>query len=142
MKKLLTLLSLTLSMTAFAAPQGNVASNDSMKVTARVIAPLTVVAQQMEFGDIIQGSTAEAESIFTIKGEPQQKIDFTITGIDKLVGENGAILPIVLEGINNLPTSINESGTIVQNIKGIVNPTKETTTGDYVGYITARVQYQ
>ncbi|MGL5428824.1 MAG: hypothetical protein ACRDAS_13035 [Cetobacterium sp.] len=140
MKKLLILLSLTLSMTAFAAPQGNTEKSAEMEVTARVIAPLTINATPMAFGDIIQGTTATATGTYVITGQPGETFEFTITEITELTsGDNS--LAINLAGLDNIPTVIPESGNLTHVLTGTLNPTLTTVAGDYEGTITARIQY-
>ncbi|MGL4672602.1 DUF4402 domain-containing protein [Cetobacterium sp.] len=144
MKKLLMLLSLTLAVSAFAAPQGDSEKSADMNITARVIDPLTVVAEPMEFGDIIKGSTATADADFTIKGEASQGITLTIDSIAKLTTTDGKELPISLSNVGNGVMSLNldTDGNYVRNIIGTLNPTAATASGEYSGTITARVQYQ
>ncbi|MGL5989379.1 DUF4402 domain-containing protein [Cetobacterium sp.] len=144
MKKLLMLLSLTLAVSAFGAPQGDSQQSADMKITARVIDPLTVVAEPMQFGDIIKGTTANADSTFTIKGEPSQGITLTIDGINELSNANGDKLAIVLKGFVNgtVKTTLANDGNLVKKIEGSLTPDLNTVSGEYSGTLTARVQYQ
>ncbi len=140
MKKLLTLLSLTLSMTAFAAPQGNTEKSANMQVIARVIKPLTIDATAMEFGDIIQGTTTTATGTYTITGQPNETFVFTIDRITELKnGDNS--LAISLDGLDDIPTTIPESGNLTHVLRGTLSPTSDTVPGIYTGTITARIQY-
>ncbi|MGL5051816.1 MAG: DUF4402 domain-containing protein [Fusobacteriaceae bacterium] len=142
MKKLLMLLSLTLAVSAFGAPQGDSQQSADMEITARVIDPLTVVAEPMQFGDIIKGTTAEALGTFTIKGEPNQSMKFTIDSTASLKGPDNNTLAISFDGLDDLPTSVNADGKIIHSIKGILTPNANTVSGEYSGTLTARVQYQ
>lgn len=152
MKKLLILLSLTTAMTAFAdtptilpssnSPQGNSAISSELNITARVIKPLTIKATDMAFGDIIQGTTATAEGRYSIKGEPNQPIVFTLTDLSELNGPNNSTLAINMGQTLSLPTHLDEKGELIHVLKGVVSPTLDTPIGNYTGKIIARVQYQ
>ncbi|MGL4653673.1 DUF4402 domain-containing protein [Cetobacterium sp.] len=142
MKKLLTLLSLTLSMTAFAAPQGNSIEDKTMNITARVIAPLNIDVTHMAFGDVIKGTTATATGTYTITGEPNQAFELTISELTHLNGPNKSILPITISKTLDLVTNLDQDGKAVQILTGTLIPTESTTTGNYNGTITARVQYK
>lgn len=121
-------------------PQGNTEKSANMEVTARVIAPLTIDATAMEFGDIIQGAEATATGTYTITGQPGENFEFIITGITELTnGDNS--LAITLDGLDDIPTTIPESGELIHTLKGTLNPTLTTVAGDYEGTITARIQY-
>ncbi|MGL5124882.1 MAG: DUF4402 domain-containing protein [Fusobacteriaceae bacterium] len=142
MTKLLMLLSCTLSILAFA----NASGEASMNINATVIKPLTIeVTKDMDFGKIIQGSTATAEGTYKIDGEPGQKID-VITTFPKTLTNNidkSLALPINF----NMPMplagySLGNDGNLEININGSISPTTSTRIGDYTGSLTARVQYQ
>ncbi|MGL4671686.1 MAG: DUF4402 domain-containing protein [Cetobacterium sp.] len=144
MKKLLTLLSLTLSMTAFAAPQGNVEDKAEMKVIARVIKPLKVESTgDLDFGDIIQGASANASSGYEISGEVGQLITVTIDNNVTLTNKSDSNDTIEV-GIQyrDLPNAIAASGTSLVAINGTLNTTSNQGLGVYEGTLTARVQYQ
>ncbi|MGL4947146.1 MAG: hypothetical protein ACRC4X_05730 [Cetobacterium sp.] len=145
MKKLLTLLSLALTVSAFGAPTGNKEESAKMKVTATVIRPLTIaVAQDMDFGTIIQGAKADATGTYTLAGEPGAKIDITTTFPNALSnGITKSSLPIELVmGMPKGGYSLDEVGNLSIDVKGSVNPTANTETGTYTGTLVARVQYQ
>ncbi|MGL4671685.1 hypothetical protein [Cetobacterium sp.] len=144
MKKLLTLLSLTLSMTAFAAPQGNSEQSATMNINATVIKPLRIqVTQNMDFGTVIQGSSAEATGTYKITGEPGQGITINTTLPEGLTNNiNKAILPIAFNSITKNIEGLNQNGEFYFNITGTIEPTEGTQIGNYTGEIIARVQYQ
>ncbi|MGL6130528.1 MAG: hypothetical protein ACRCZ9_02800 [Fusobacteriaceae bacterium] len=143
MKKLLTLLSLALTVSAFGAPTGNESKEATMNVTATVIKPLTIiVAQDMSFGTIIQGTEAKATGIYTLAGEPGAKVDIKTTFPEALSNNvSRSELPITFTALNN-DYSLDNSGNLSVNINGSVTPTTATVTGLYEGTIVARVQYQ
>ncbi|MGL5702671.1 MAG: DUF4402 domain-containing protein [Cetobacterium sp.] len=144
MKKLLTLLSLTLAMTAFAAPQGNIEDKAEMKVIARVIKPLKVESTgDLDFGDIIQGASANASSGYKITGEIGQLITVTIDNNVTLTNRSDSNDTIEV-GIQykDLPNTIAASGTSLVAINGTLNTANDQGLGVYEGTLTARVQYQ
>ncbi|MGL4987746.1 MAG: hypothetical protein ACRCZO_20340 [Cetobacterium sp.] len=146
MKKLLTLLSLALTVSAFGAPTGNKEESATMNVTATVIKPLTIkVTKDMAFGTIIQGTKADATGAYAVAGEPGATVDITTTLPKTLTNATrSAGLDIDFEGLSEGKTSLtlNESGNLALNINGSINPTTDTPTGEYSGEIIARVQYQ
>ena len=129
-------------MPAFATtPQGNTLKSTSMNVSARVIAPLTINATPMEFGDIIKGTEATAEGTYTITGENNQLFTFSITPITHLT--NGShTLTIELDGINDLPDRITNGDTLTHTLTGTLRPSETTVAGTYTGTITATIIYQ
>ena len=140
MKKLLTLLSLTMAMTAFGTttPQGNEEKSATMNITATVIKPLTIEkTQDMTFGNIIQEKEAKATGRYRITGEPNQGITITVTPLQALTGANDS-LAIRLD--STLPTNIDESGDASFDIVGTITPSS-TNLGYYSGSITAKVVY-
>ncbi|MCQ8212278.1 hypothetical protein NON08_07050 [Cetobacterium somerae] len=145
MKKLLTLLSLTMAMTTFAAPHGNEEKSATMNITATVIRPLTVeVVDHMNFGTVIQGNKVTATGKYLINGEPGQKITVTTTFPENLFNVvSRSTLPIEL----NMPMpltgyALGTDGELPLNIYGSITPSTETAPGTYKGQIIARVQYQ
>ncbi len=145
MKKLITLLSLTMAMTAFGAPQGNTDKEGKMNITAEVIQPLTVTADKdMDFGKVIQGNTATAESKFIITGESGENITVTIpekvTLSNTKSNQNKLNVLITKRGLST--TNLGPSGSIEIPVYGLITPTKENTpTGTYTGEFTAQVRY-
>lgn len=140
MKKLLILLSLTTAMTAFGAPQGNSETNYEMGINARVIVPLRVEVADMEFGDIIQDYTANATGTYTITGEPNQDILFTLEKPDFLLSaDNSENLAITFD-YEPLPTKVDSSGSTTVNIIGTLSPTL-IHSGNYSGTIVGKIQY-
>lgn len=141
MKKLITLLSLTMAMTAFGAtttPQGNTEKTGDMNITATVIRPLTVTAQPMAFNKVIQGATASANSNFTITGENSENIKVTIPETVTLTnGQNTLNVAIT----RTIPTNLGDTGTITVPVSGSITTSTSTATGEYSGTLTARVQY-
>ncbi|MGL5648440.1 hypothetical protein MKD34_01795 [Cetobacterium somerae] len=139
MKKLLILLSLTTTMTAF-----GVTSNDqaTMNIKATVIKPLTIIAKNMEFGTVIQGTKATATGQYTIDGEPGEKFEVTLSNLSSLK-RNGSEDTLDIS-FNNfvIPHNLDNAGKASFDMVGTINPTTETVTGIYTGSITARVQYQ
>ena len=140
MKKLLTLLSLTMAMTAFGAPQGNVETSHQMNINARVITPLTVNVTDMNFGNIIQNSNATANGTYTITGEPNQGIIFTLDKPEFLLSKGDSENLGIHLTHDDLPTSVDPSGTTTINITGTLSP-NSTHSGDYEGTIIGKIQY-
>ena len=141
MKKLLTLLSLTMAMTAFGAtaPQGNEEKPATMQINATVIRPLTVVASNMEFGRVIQGAEANATGRYTITGEPGQNIEITIVKPTELTSSTNKVnLPITLT--HNEPSVLSPTGDASFDIIGNITPSNKHL-GNYSGTITATVVY-
>lgn len=141
MKKLLLLLSLTTAMTAFGAPQVNPKEEGKMDVTATVISPLTVIASKMEFGKIIQGSSAKASSEYQIKGETGELITVEIPDKVELTSNSGDKMTAKIT-YKNLPTSIGDNGSSTAAIDGHLDITPDQPVGNYSGVLIARVQYQ
>ncbi|MGL4538850.1 MAG: DUF4402 domain-containing protein [Cetobacterium sp.] len=140
MKKLLILLSLTTAMTAFGAPHGNSVESATMNINATVIRPLTVEAENMEFGRVIQGSEATATARYTITGEPGQPITIELSAPTELINKaNNSKLPITLTYTK--PTQIANNGDASFDINGELTP-ETTHSGVYEGQVVARVQYQ
>ncbi|MGL6024715.1 MAG: hypothetical protein ACRC0F_08870 [Cetobacterium sp.] len=145
MKKLLTLLSLALTVSAFGAPTGNKEESATMNVTATVIRPLTIKATDMAFGTIIQGTKANATGTYTLAGEPGAQVDITADIPEFLSNEvTRTGLPISFTGLSKQKQALtlDGNGNFVIDITGSVNPTTDTVTGEYKGTIVARVQYQ
>ncbi|MGL4970914.1 MAG: DUF4402 domain-containing protein [Cetobacterium sp.] len=144
MKKLLTLLSLTLSMTAFAAPQGNSEKTSTMDISATVIKPLNIsVTQDMNFGRVIQGSSANATGTYKISGEPGQGISITTTLPEGLTnGVNKSLLPITFNSFTKNIEGLDSNGDFTFDITGTIVTNDSTPAGNYTGEIIARVQYQ
>ena len=142
MKKLLILLSLTTSMTAFGAPHGNTEKAATMNVTATVIKPLTIVKTgDMDFGNIIQGTNTTTDSGYTITGEKGQPIIVTID--DSVLLSNEKAKTSLVVGIKTqLPKSLDTNGNANVSVQGFLNVPKEQHVGTYTGTLTARVQYQ
>ena len=149
MKKLLILLSLTTAMTAFAdtpttlpaskGPQGNAEKSATMNINATVIRPLTVEAENMEFGRVIQGTEATATAKYTIKGEPNQAITITIDKPTELTNPTNKVnLPITLT--HNEPNVLDNSGDASFDINGSITPSNKHL-GAYTGTIVATVIY-
>ncbi|MBC2850818.1 DUF4402 domain-containing protein [Cetobacterium sp. 8H] len=148
MKKLITLLSLTMAMTAFGAPQGNTEKTGDMKITATVITPLTVVAQPMQFNKIIKGTTtpvtATATANFSITGEQGETVTVTIPNTVTLINKanNQNQLAVAISGTTGEPTAMNlETSTISIPVTGTITTNSSTATGEYEGNLTARVTY-
>ena len=142
MKKLLILLSLTTSMTAFGAPHGNTEKAATMNVTATVIKPLTIVKTgDMDFGNIIQGTNTTTDSGYTITGEKGQPIIVTIDD-SVLLSIEKAKTSLVVGIKTQLPKSLDTNGNANVSVQGFLNVPKEQHVGTYTGTLTARVQYQ
>ncbi|MEG0135555.1 MAG: DUF4402 domain-containing protein [Cetobacterium sp.] len=141
MKKLITLLSLTMAMTAFGvttAPQGNEEKTGDMNISAIIITPLTVRAGEMAFGRVIQGSEATATANFIIAGEKDENITVTIPETVTLTnGENTLNVAIA----RDIPTNLGTTGTITVPVNGSIVTSSSTTTGTYEGTLTATVRY-
>ncbi|MGL5412192.1 DUF4402 domain-containing protein [Cetobacterium sp.] len=139
MKKLLILLSLTTAMTAFGVTSTDQAT---MNIKATVIKPLTIIAKNMEFGTVIQGTKATATGQYTIDGEPGEKFEVTLSNLSSLK-RNGSEDTLDIS-FNNfvIPHNLDNAGKASFDMVGTINPTTETVTGIYTGSITARVQYQ
>lgn len=138
MKKLITLLSLTMAMAAFGAPQGDVEKTGDMNITATVIKPLTVTAQPMAFNKVIQGATATAKANFTIKGESRENITVTIPETVTLTnGKNSLNVAIT----RTIPTNLGDAGEVTVPVNGSIETSNSTATGEYSGTLIARVQY-
>ncbi|MGL5378138.1 MAG: hypothetical protein ACRDAT_07690 [Cetobacterium sp.] len=145
MKKILILLSLALTVSAFGAIVGNQEKESEMNITATVIRPLTIKSTDMTFGTIIQGAKADAIGTYTLAGEPGAKVDITADIPEFLSNEvTKTGLPISFKGLSKQKQALtlDGSGNFVIDITGSVNPTTDTVTGDYKGTIVARVQYQ
>ena len=141
MKKLITLLSLTMAMTAFGASQGNTENNENMTITAQVIQPLTVKADKnLDFGKIIQGNTATANSTFTITGEAKENITVIIPETVQLSNEI-AKSSLNVEIVSLLPHNLGNSGSTIAGITGTIVTAADTPTGTYTGEFTAQVRY-
>lgn len=141
MKKLLILLSLTMAISAFGAPKGNTEKTSDMTVTATVIQPLTVIATDMEFGQIIQGNKTSATSKYDITGEKGQAITIEIPTSVELTSTNGEKMTATIE-YRNLPTSIGINGASTAAVDGHLDVSSDQAVGNYSGTLTARVQYQ
>ncbi|MGL5622935.1 DUF4402 domain-containing protein [Cetobacterium sp.] len=139
MKKLLILLSLTTAMTAFGVTSTDQAT---MNIKATVIKPLTIIAKNMEFGTVIQGTKTTATGQYTIDGEPGEKFEVTLSNLSSLK-RNGSEDTLDIS-FNNfvIPHNLDNAGKASFDMVGTINPTTETVTGIYTGSITARVQYQ
>ena len=142
MKKLLTLLSLTMAITAFGTPQGNTEKTDTMTITATVISPLTIEkTQDMDFGNIIQGTRATATSGYIITGEKGQPITVTID--DSVLLSNQKTKTSLVVGIEtDLPQSLDNNGNANVSVLGSLNIPNDQQVGTYTGTLVARVQYQ
>ncbi|MGL5314296.1 MAG: DUF4402 domain-containing protein [Peptostreptococcaceae bacterium] len=142
MKKLLTLLSLTLSMTAFAAPQGNDDVNGNMNVTARVIAPLTITQTgDLAFGNIIKGKSADATSSYSITGEGGAGINFTISETLELTHDTRSNEKLIVQITPTIPTNLNDDGTASLGIAGVIDIPENQLSGSYSGTLVAAVRY-
>ncbi|MGL4999847.1 MAG: DUF4402 domain-containing protein [Cetobacterium sp.] len=141
MKKLLMLLSLTLAVSAFGAPQGNSEQSATMNISATVIKPLTIEKiTDMEFGSIIQGSKANATSGYSIKGEAGQSIAITIDSSVLLTHETTKSSIIV--GIRTSPPhSLDKNGNATLSVDGFLETTSNQEIGKYNGTLVAKVQY-
>ncbi|MEG0300877.1 DUF4402 domain-containing protein [Cetobacterium sp.] len=142
MKKLITLLSLTMAMTAFGAtttpPQGNTEKSGDMNITATVITPLRVNAEPMVFGKVIQGTKATANANFTITGEKGENITVNIPETVTLESDENTLNVAIAR---NIPTNLGTTGTITVPVNGSIETNSSTATGEYSGTLTARVTY-
>lgn len=138
MKKLITLLSLTLASSAFALTNGDASAN--MNITARVIQPLTVKAEKMDFGKIIKGSTATSDSRFLVSGESGEKVSIDIPKTASLIGPNNENIEVAIKTTNAGQQTLSATATEV-GIHGTLPTTDKTVTGTYAGTLTASVRY-
>ncbi|MGL5760985.1 MAG: DUF4402 domain-containing protein, partial [Cetobacterium sp.] len=111
-------------------------------IKATVIKPLTIIAKNMEFGTVIQGTKTTATGQYTIDGEPGEKFEVTLSNLSSLK-RNGSEDTLDIS-FNNfvIPHNLDNAGKASFDMVGTINPTTETVTGIYTGSITARVQYQ
>lgn len=153
-------IALALSLTASAA-RGQATDSESATITATVIAALSVAKDQnMAFGEVTQNASStiqvtDANAVkFTVDGEPNKNITFTLTSPANLT--NGA---------NNLPfaddvqyhtsdapgsasaltdgatIALNATGDLYIYLGGTVTAGVGQTTGAYSGTFTLQVDY-
>lgn len=154
MKKILTLLSLTLSMTAFA---NNLVESNTMTINATVIKPLTVKhSGNINFGNLIQGSghSSKVNSSFYIQGSPNEKIELKIN--DQTVDSFSNSNLTKVGGTDTLPLYTNNRK--INNSSNLTHPTLDTNgnlvfsfdsevnvgnqpLGQYQGNLTVSVKY-
>lgn len=146
MKKLIALLSLTMAMTAFGAPQGDVEKTSDMRITATVITPLRVEAEAMKFNKVIKGANATAQAKFTITGEQGENIIVTIPNTATLTNtqdDTKTLNVTIAGGTDGQPTIMNlDDSKIELSMDGTIRTGEGTATGVYEGFLTAKVQYQ
>ena len=131
-----------MAMTTFAAPHGNEEKSATMNITATVIKPLTIAKTgDMDFGNIIQGTTATADSGYTITGEKGQPIIVTIDN-SVLLSNQKAKTSLAVGIKTQLPKSLDKDGNANVSVQGFLNVPKDQHVGTYTGTLVARVQYQ
>ncbi|MGL5175629.1 MAG: DUF4402 domain-containing protein [Cetobacterium sp.] len=148
MKKILTLLSLTLSMTAFAADQA------TMEIKATVVKPLNVSHNgNIDFGTVIQNTTVRAENkLFTVSGTANQKVIFTMNGTPinqftetelSKTGDNTKKMLVWLKDIKlSSADTLDGDGNLTWGFNAEMYIPEKQETGEYSGQLVARVTYQ
>ncbi|MGL5702670.1 MAG: DUF4402 domain-containing protein [Cetobacterium sp.] len=141
MKKLLTLLSLTLSMTAFASNYYNDAST-TMEVTAYVLQPLNINAEtNMQFGSIVRAQNSTATGKFKITGENGAKIKVEFSDKVNLNHEQGGASMEVGVWSDNKPWQLDGNGVAEFTVNGNIQAAADQKAGQYSGELLASVRY-
>ncbi|MGL5190111.1 MAG: hypothetical protein ACRC7S_10750 [Cetobacterium sp.] len=153
MKKILTLLSLTLSMTAFA---NSVVQSDTMNINAKIVKPLTVSHDgHIQFGNLVQnsGHSEKVSRNFFINGTPGQKIEFKINDQKLDSFSNSHLTRVggsetldfytsnrkVTNGDISNPT-LDNNGNLTFSFDSVVNVTN-LPVGEYTGSLKVAVKY-
>jgi hypothetical protein len=170
MKKfLLSVFTLVVLSATIASAQVNIATTQtpsaSVDVTARVVAPLSITANNdLEFGLIAQGqnptiaATDAAAAQFTISKSATDPITLTWTLPSTLAGPSSGTIAISYLGSYttnavttattftpggdaNLDTAITAATSVVLKLGAALTTTSSTPVGDYTGEVTLSIVY-
>lgn len=149
MKKLLTLLSLTVAISAFGAN-----NETSMKINAVVLQPLNVSHNgDIDFGNVIQNTTATVDTpkVFTVNGSAGAHVTLTINHQPAnsftqttIKDSNDNRITVFLDDarLSSKTSTLDDQGNLTFSFKPRIYVPENQAPGTYTGSLVARVQYQ